>query len=197
MPYFLVFLPIITLGLYILYVVMFIIEVKIMLKIFDRPIKEGEYKTTELNYAVFLFSLSEILIRMTESLFDKILVPKAIISEFLFNLFGSKMGKNVHISSPVLDPHLIEIGNNTIIGKHALITGHFIVGDKLTLKKVKIGNNVTIGSYAIISPGVQIQDNVVVAANSFVKKNSVLKKNSLYAGVPARFKKKITRKRQH
>ena len=40
-----------------------------------------------------------------------------------------------------------------------------------TSNKVKIGNNVWIGSNTLILPGVEIGDNVVVAAGSIVTKS--------------------------
>ncbi|MBN1924148.1 MAG: hypothetical protein JW791_05340 [Nanoarchaeota archaeon] len=195
MPFFLIFMPLVALSLYLLYVAIFIIEAKIAENILNHKIKEGLFKFDKITPATFQFSFNDIMNRMIESLLDKLLIPKGMIAEFLFNLFGLKRGKGIMFSTPLNDPYLTEIGDNVIIGKNALVLAHFIVNDTVYLKKTKIGNNVTIGTNSIISPGVTIEDNVIVGAGSFVKQDSVLKKNSLYAGSPAILKKKLSIKR--
>jgi maltose O-acetyltransferase len=95
------------------------------------------------------------------------------------------------VGSFILNPYLIEIGDNCVIGKNSVLSAHYIVGDDIRIKKIRIGNNVTIGLNTIISPGVIIEDNVLIKINSFVKPNAVLKKNSVYAGTPARFVRKL------
>ncbi len=196
MPLFLVLLPLVFIVLYFIYVIIFITLTKIVLFFFNKDLKEGKYKIKELNYAVFQFSLNDIFTRMIEALLDKLLIPKGIISDLLFTLFGSKKGKGIMFSDPVHDAYLTEIGNNVIIGRYSAITSHFIVGDSIYLKGVKIGNNVTIGGFVLIGPGVVIEDNVIIGANSFVKQDTVLKKNSLYVGTPAKFKKKLKPKKK-
>ena len=47
-----------------------------------------------------------------------------------------------------------------------------------------VGNNVIIGLDSIIMPGVNIGDNVIIAAHSVVTKN--VADNTIVAGVPAR-----------
>ena len=54
---------------------------------------------------------------------------------------------------------------------------------------VVIGDNVWVGARAVILPGVQIGNNVVIAAGSVVTKN--IPDNCLVAGVPAVIKKQI------
>lgn len=191
MPLFLTLLPLVLMGLYLLLVSIFILEVKILLLVINHPVKEGVYRIDKVSPAFFLFFLNSAANNLIEFLFDKLLIPKGLTGEFLFRLFGAKMGKNVHVGTPIFDPYLVEIGDNSVTGYGSLILGHLIEGNKIIIKKTKIGKNVTIGAYSIISPGVTIEDNVIVAANSFVKKNSVLKKNHLYAGTPARIKKKL------
>ena len=74
----------------------------------------------------------------------------------------------------------IEIGNDCIFGEDVKIYDHnhnIEMGKILfrkqgyTSNKVKIGNNVWIGSNTLILPGVEIGDNVVVAAGSIVTKS--------------------------
>ncbi|PIU88311.1 hypothetical protein COS64_04010 [archaeon CG06_land_8_20_14_3_00_37_11] len=197
MPYFLVLLPVVFIILYSIYALLFILEAKIVLGLLNHDVKEGSFSTKQINHALILWVLSNTFNSIIESVLDKLLIPKTTIAELLFTLFGRKVGKNIHIGSPVFDPYLTEIGDNTVTGKYALILAHQMVGDNIYIKKTKIGRNVTIGAYAIISPGVTIEDNVIVGANSFVKQNVVLENGYFYAGVPARKIKKISQKLKH
>ena len=91
----------------------------------------------------------------------------------------------------------IEIGDNVWIGEYVSIrdsTHEFSARVPLgsatdLIANIKIGNNVWIGRGSIILPGTVIGDNVVIGANSLVKGN--LDANSMYAGTPARLKKKL------
>lgn len=58
-----------------------------------------------------------------------------------------------------------------------------ISGDKL--EQVTIANDVWIGANCIITPGVTIEEGVVIAAGSVVTKD--VKANSIIGGVPAKF----------
>ena len=64
-----------------------------------------------------------------------------------------------------------------------------IVAQGYTCKKVTIGNNVWIAANATILPGVIIEDNCVIGANTLVNKN--IEKGSLVVGNPCRVIKKI------
>ncbi|VVB75539.1 Carnitine operon protein CaiE [Candidatus Tiddalikarchaeum anstoanum] len=188
--YFIALFPLVLLGLYLLLILIVIIEAKVILAVINRTGKEGLFPAKGSEYAVLYWSLNSLFVGVIESLLDKLIIPKGVSGEVIYSLFGGKHGKLGFISTPLADPYLIEIGDNSIIGRDALVTGHYIVHDKIYIKKVIIGKNVTIGAHSTISPGAVIEDNVVVGANSFVKKDMVLEKNSIYAGSPVRLIKK-------
>jgi len=92
----------------------------------------------------------------------------------------------------------IEIGNDVLIGPGVTIysqnhnfedTSMPIVAQGYTCKKVTIGNNVWIAANATILPGVIIEDNCVIGANTLVNKK--IEKGSLVVGNPCRVIKKI------
>ena len=119
-----------------------------------------------------------------------------------FNRFlGAKIGKNVSVIVPgtILDPEMVEIGDNAIIGGDAVISGHaaeftdeFFSLDptrrvnRIALKKVKIGKNCLIGARSFIWPGVVVEDNVTVGAGAIVLEDTHLPANSVWVGVPAK-----------
>ncbi|MCD6571703.1 MAG: hypothetical protein J7K62_00340 [Thermoplasmata archaeon] len=100
-------------------------------------------------------------------------------------LLGAKIGKNVILAGRINDPCLTEIGDNSVIGGHSIISAH-TGEDKLILKRVKIGKNCIVGGWAHIMPGVIMEDNSVLGARSLATKNKVLKSHKVYGGVPAR-----------
>jgi acetyltransferase-like isoleucine patch superfamily enzyme len=112
---------------------------------------------------------------------------------------GVKIGKNVSVIVPgtILDPELVEIGYNTIIGGDTIISGHaaeftdeFFSSDpthcvnRIALKRVKIGKNCLIGARSFIWPGVVIEDNVTVGSGAIVLEETYLPTNSTWVCVP-------------
>ncbi|MBX7206351.1 MAG: acyltransferase [Bacteroidia bacterium] len=111
------------------------------------------------------------------------------------------IGKHCTFSFGVLVAchHDIEIGNEVMIGEYSSIrdTTHTYsnlevpmikAGD--TSQKVKIGSDVWIGRGCIIMPGTEIENGVVVGANSVV--SGRLESNKIYGGNPAKLIKSRT-----
>ncbi|MFQ6120243.1 MAG: acyltransferase [Methanosarcinales archaeon] len=99
---------------------------------------------------------------------------------------GIKIGKNVsvglEVTMDIFFPHLIEIGDNTIIGYNTTILCHEYLQKEYRIGKVIIGKNVTIGANTTILPGVKIEDNSVISAHSLVNKDV----SGFVGGVPAK-----------
>ena len=146
---------------------------------------EGIYGKSLEDKTAFKFALYFALYYPTYKLLNIFVLPP--LKSFFLSLIGCKIGKNVFLAGEewISDPCVIEIGDNTMIGVRALITGH-LAEDKLIIKKIKIGKNCLIGGDSFIMPGVTIEDNVVVGAKSLITKNKRLEKGKIYAGVPAK-----------
>ncbi|KAA0000819.1 MAG: hypothetical protein FE047_00665 [Thermoplasmata archaeon] len=146
--------------------------------------EEGEYAKTLKDKTAFKYSLYFALYYPTYKLINIFVLPP--IKSFYLALIGCKIGKNVFLAGEewLADPCVLEIGENTMIGGRALITGH-LAEDKLIIRKVKIGKNCLIGGESFIMPGVNIENNVVVGAKSLVTKNKKLERGKVYAGIPA------------
>ncbi|MFA5303397.1 MAG: DapH/DapD/GlmU-related protein [Candidatus Nanoarchaeia archaeon] len=172
------------------YAILFMIESYIILKILFNPKnKEGTFNIHKTTPEILYYSISEILMKINERIFSMLLIPQSVYGNIIFKLFGKHCGKKSLIN-PIYDPYLTSIGDECIIGFGVIILGHEISGQRIILKEVKIGNRVTIGANSIISPGVIIEDDVIVGAKSYVKKNSILKKGGFYVGCPAELKEK-------
>jgi len=146
--------------------------------------REGVYRKTLDDKMAFKYTAYFALYYPVYKLINIFSLPP--IKSFYLRLIGAKIGRNVFLAGEEwLDPCLIEIGDNSMIGGRAMILGH-IAEDKLILKKTRIGKNCLIGGETFIMPGVIIEDNVVVGAKSFVPKDKRLKSGKIYAGIPAK-----------
>lgn len=109
----------------------------------------------------------------------------------IYLALGAKMGHNAYSAGALLDPPLIEIGENSIVGHNAVIFAHAIEGHHFALAKVVIGNNVTIGAHAIVMADVKIGDGSIVSAGSVVKKGARIGPREIWGGVPAKLIRKM------
>lgn len=119
-------------------------------------------------------------------------------------------GWPIHFTSRVLHAKKIKVGNHSSPGnnsscyiqaKNGIIIGHNCrFGPNVGLisanhnldnydqwvktKPIKIGNNVWLGMGVVVLPGVEIGDNVVIAANSVVNKD--IPSNVIAGGIPCK-----------
>lgn len=105
---------------------------------------------------------------------------------FVYWLLGTPVGKYSMIGGKIIEPLMVSLGDEVILGEDSLVLGHLITKNKLFLGKVVIGNQVTIGAKAIIMPDVIIEDGAVVWAGSLVPRGTRIKKNEEWSGIPAR-----------
>jgi len=97
-----------------------------------------------------------------------------------------KIGNNVNIQDGAVvhctyKKFPTEIGNNVSIGHNALIHGCIIK------------DNVLVGMGAIIMDDCKVASNVIIAAGAVVTQHSVLEAGYIYAGVPAKKVKPVSK----
>ncbi len=109
-----------------------------------------------------------------------------LLKTFHVQLFGGKVGKNVVMGGLVLDPSLLEVGDNSVIGGFSTILGHAVERGKIIFGKVTIGKNCGVGVRATILAGAKLEDGSMLGAHSLLVKNSTIPANATYGGVPAR-----------
>jgi len=106
------------------------------------------------------------------------LIPGAF--SLWLRLWGAKVGQNVYWTPKleIADRSLIEIGDNVVFGQSCGILSHAIKPKKqnlmLYVKKVKIGSNVFIGAGSYLAPGVIIENETFVPADSRLYPNKVI-----------------------
>ena len=110
-----------------------------------------------------------------------------------FRKHGIRIGEGARIYSNILtsESYLIKIGNNVTISNDVSFVTHDnsikkVLSDATDLfGEIIIGNNCFIGSHAMVLYGVELADNVIVAAGSVVT-NSIRQNNVIVGGNPAK-----------
>ena len=104
----------------------------------------------------------------------------------VYQALGTRFGRNSYSAGALLDPPLVEMGDNCIIGHDAALFCHAIEGRHFALGKIRMGNNVTIGASAIVMSDVSIGDGAIVSAGAVVRKGTRIGAGEMWGGVPAK-----------
>lgn len=153
--------------------------------LFFLPLQEGEIEENskqEFGYHVYLLFYLLFFYPLIRS--GAIPVP---LMRLIYLALGARLGPNTYSSGIMLDPPMIEIGTNSIVGQYALLVPHVIEGRLLAHYRIRIGNNATIGAHSVVLSGVSIGDNAIVATGAVVPKGCQIGENEVWGGVPARF----------
>jgi acetyltransferase-like isoleucine patch superfamily enzyme len=101
-------------------------------------------------------------------------------------LLGARLGRNTHCPGVILDPPLVEIGDNVAIGFESVFTSHAAEGENFVLVRIRVGHRATIGMRAVIMAGVTIGEDAIVAAGAVVTKGTHIGPKEIWGGIPAR-----------
>ena len=101
-------------------------------------------------------------------------------------IFGPRSRSCYAVEPAILDPHLVELGRNVVIGFNATVAGHYQERDAWVLKRTVIEDNVIIGGHAVVYGGVHIGAGAAVGAGAIILPNTVIGPNEFWGGVPAK-----------
>lgn len=100
--------------------------------------------------------------------------------------FGAKIGKDVALGGTLVDPHMISIGSQAIIGEGSILTGHAITPNRIIFAPILIEDNATVGVNAVVMPGVTIKKGAILLAGAVASLNTTIPEDQTWGGVPAR-----------
>ena len=100
--------------------------------------------------------------------------------------FGPKSESTFATDPKVIDPHMVTIGRNVVLGLNSTVAGHYVERGAIVFKRTIIEDDVVVGGDAKILGGVRIKRGAVIAAGSVVLPDSVVGENEFWWGVPAR-----------
>jgi len=147
----------------IIYLVLFIIEIVILTKIFNRKILVGTYSVYSETFINKWFTdqLFSLLLLVIKPIFATVYINS------IYRLLGAKVGKNTEISNASnVSHHLLEIGDESFIADVAVIGENDIRNQQLIIKKTFIGNKVFIGNSAVIPQGLNLGNNKLIGVLS-------------------------------
>lgn len=90
----------------------------------------------------------------------------------------------LEVTFDVFYPHLIEIGEDAVVGYRTTILCHEYMADRYRVGPVVIGRRATIGANCTILPGVVVGEGATVSAMSLVNRD--VPPGELWGGVPIR-----------
>jgi len=101
-------------------------------------------------------------------------------------VFGPR-SRSCNVTDPqILDPYLVRLGRNVVIGFNATLAGHCQDRDSVLLRQTTIEDDVVIGAHAFVFGGAHIRSGSVIGAGAVVLPETVIGPNELWAGVPAK-----------
>lgn len=107
------------------------------------------------------------------------------LSWLMGRVFGPR-SRSCYVMDPnILDPHLVTIGRNVVIGYGCCIAGHFQQRDHVVIRHTIIEDDVLIGAMSAMS-GVHIKRGATIGAGSILLPGSVVGEGEYWSGNPAR-----------
>ena len=168
-------------GVVICYLYAFLVY-RLFLAVF--PLQEGEL--AEGSRAEFAAQVNILFYLMLfNSLIRTHFLPVPLM-RLVYQALGTKFGRNSYSAGVILDPPLVEMGDNCIIGHDAVLFCHVIEGRHFALGRIRLGNNVTIGATAVLMSDVVIGDGALVSAGAVVRKGARIGAGEVWGGVPAK-----------
>jgi acetyltransferase-like isoleucine patch superfamily enzyme len=94
----------------------------------------------------------------------------------LLTALGARAAFNMDASSDVLilDPPLMDLGEETMIGAGCTLTGHLIEQGTLVLAGVRLGRGAQVGNNVLIGPGATIGEHAIVGPDCRIAAGSTI-----------------------
>jgi NDP-sugar pyrophosphorylase family protein len=100
-------------------------------------------------------------------------VPGGYLPTMYYRVAGCRIGKDVWIvGATILDPHLVSIGDGSIIGGDVVISPHIAGGGDVYFGQISIGRDCRIGAHSVICAGVTVGDGASVGIRTFLRKGT-------------------------
>jgi acetyltransferase-like isoleucine patch superfamily enzyme len=152
--------------------------------LYFKPLKIGFYKENSDEQFVYnIYVLFYLL--FFNPLLPTLLIPVPLM-RVIYQFLGARFGDNSYTSGVILDPPLVSVGSNTILGFDSVICPHAVEGNSIYFAPIEIGSHVTVGMRAILMAGVKVEDGAIVAAGAIVLKDTHIKSDEIWVGAPAK-----------
>jgi hypothetical protein len=100
-------------------------------------------------------------------------VPGGYLPSMYYRIAGCRMGKDVWIvGATIFDPHLVSIGDGTVIGGDVVISPHIAGGGDVFFGPIRIGCDCRISAHSVICAGVTVEDGASVGIRTFLRRGT-------------------------
>lgn len=162
-----------------------IFTIKILLKLF--PPTEGRFNRVDHPEIVYVWGLINFLMMTNLFLYYQANLLPIPLRKFFSRLLGAKMGKGlINIGGLVVDPYLVTIEEEALLGVDALLLPHTFKAGVLVRRRVTVGRKAVIGVRSILMPGVTVGEGAMVKAMSVVEEGTQIPPYEIWGGIPAR-----------
>jgi acetyltransferase-like isoleucine patch superfamily enzyme len=119
--------------------------------------------------------------------FHNLINETGFLRYFFYRGMGAHISTTLRMGNGVKlpEPWAVTMGSHVHIGDEAVLAGHKVEGNVVTLDRIEIGDNVLIGARAIVFPGVTIGNGAIVGANSVVTRGTTIGPGEIWSGNPA------------
>ncbi len=150
------------------------------------PVREGKFSREEEPGRFYVWKLHQFLSLINLYIhYQNSLLPPPI-RKFFSRLLGAKMGKGlISIGGLMIDPYLIEVQENAMIGRDVLILPSILDQKELTLRRIVVKSGAVIGARSVLLPGVTVGKSAMVKAMSLVPEGTVIGDYEIWGGIPA------------
>ena len=146
------------------------------------PVEDGEYREKEAGF--LRWQARAFLGCLSCNYFDRFL-PIFVLAQW-YVLFGARLSWGAKVAGRIIDPSLVKMEKDSILGTDGLITAHYQVGDRIRVARVWIGRGATVGLGAQVFPGVSVGAGASVGAAALLLEGVQVPAGETWAGIPAR-----------
>ena len=101
------------------------------------------------------------------------LVPGGWLPTLYYRLAGCRIGRDAWIIGvTIMEPHLVSIGDGTVIGGEAVLAPHLSGGVDVYFAPITIGRDCRIGAHSVICAGTTIGDGATVGIHAYLRKGT-------------------------
>ena len=146
-----------------LYILLFLTEVILLTRIFQKDLRPGNYSIYSKTYIKkwFLDQLFSLSLLVLKPLFATVFISR------IYRAMGAKVGRNTEISTATNVTHsLLKIGDESFIADDVSIGETEVRNQELQLQFTQIGNRSFIGNSALIPQGYTLGDGMLVGVIS-------------------------------
>jgi len=151
------------------------------------PIPPGRFFVT--GRKAYKWIIADRLVKiMQRSPFRPLVNDNGFFRYFYLRGMGARIHPTLLLGQRVVipEPWALKVGKNVIIGDEAIVSGHKVERNVVTLDDVEIGDDALVGARSLLLPGVRIGAGAVIGAGTIFTRGTIVGPGETWSGNPAR-----------